>query len=79
LTLTAGHGGSIAWEEEEQRRSDRCERSCWYRRPVRSGDTRTNRLTHLKAVLMADMLLGRVEIVALLVLFYPRTWFGRRG
>jgi len=36
-------------------------------------------LTHLKAVLMADMLLGRVEIVALLVLFYPRTWFGRRG
>jgi len=34
---------------------------------------------HLKAVLMADMLLGRVEIVALLVLFYPRTWFGRRG
>jgi trk system potassium uptake protein TrkH len=33
----------------------------------------------LKAVLMADMLLGRVEIVALLVLFYPRTWIGPRG
>jgi len=33
----------------------------------------------LKVVLMADMLLGRVEFVALLVLFYPRTWIGKRA
>jgi len=32
----------------------------------------------LKTVLCADMLLGRLEIVALLVLLYPRTWFGHR-
>jgi len=32
----------------------------------------------LKGVLAIDMLLGRLEIVALLVLFYPPTWFGRR-
>jgi len=32
----------------------------------------------LKAVLCVDMLMGRLEIVAVLVLFYPRTWFGRR-
>ena len=32
----------------------------------------------LKGVLCADMLLGRLEIVAWLVLFYPRTWIGRR-
>lgn len=32
----------------------------------------------LKAVLCADMLLGRLEIVAFLVLLYPKTWFGRR-
>jgi trk system potassium uptake protein TrkH len=32
----------------------------------------------LKGVLCADMLLGRLEIVAVLVLFAPRTWFGRR-
>jgi trk system potassium uptake protein TrkH len=34
--------------------------------------------THLKAVLCADMLLGRLEIVALLVALAPRTWIGRR-
>lgn len=33
----------------------------------------------LKLVLCVDMLLGRLEIVALLVLFYPPTWFGKRG
>ncbi len=33
----------------------------------------------LKVVLCVDMLLGRVEIVALLVLLYPRTWFGHRA
>ncbi len=32
----------------------------------------------LKGVLAADMLLGRVEFVALLVAFYPPTWIGRR-
>lgn len=33
----------------------------------------------LKAVLCLDMLMGRLEIVAVLVLFYPRTWIGRRA
>jgi trk system potassium uptake protein len=32
----------------------------------------------LKLVLGLDMLLGRVEIVALLVVLYPPTWLGRR-
>jgi trk system potassium uptake protein TrkH len=32
----------------------------------------------LKAVLCMDMLLGRLEAVALLLLLYPRTWIGRR-
>jgi len=32
----------------------------------------------LKAVLGVDMLLGRLEIVALLVLLYPGTWIGKR-
>jgi len=32
----------------------------------------------LKAVLCVDMLMGRLEIVAVLVLFYPQTWFNRR-
>ena len=32
----------------------------------------------LKLVLCFDMLAGRLEIIALLVLCYPRTWFGRR-
>jgi trk system potassium uptake protein TrkH len=33
---------------------------------------------YLKGVLCADMLLGRLEIVAWLVILYPRTWIGRR-
>lgn len=33
----------------------------------------------LKLVLCCDMLMGRLEIVALVLLFYPRTWFGRRA
>ncbi|MGR9091761.1 MAG: TrkH family potassium uptake protein [Gammaproteobacteria bacterium] len=33
----------------------------------------------LKFVLCLDMLLGRVEIVALLVILYPRTWIGNRA
>jgi trk system potassium uptake protein TrkH len=33
----------------------------------------------LKGVLIMDMLMGRLEVLALLVLLYPGTWFGRRG
>lgn len=33
----------------------------------------------LKGVLCLDMLLGRLEVLALLVVLYPRTWFGRRN
>lgn len=32
----------------------------------------------LKGVLCLDMLLGRLEVVAILLVFYPRTWYGRR-
>jgi trk system potassium uptake protein TrkH len=32
----------------------------------------------LKVVLGLDMLFGRVEIIALLVVLYPPTWLGRR-
>jgi trk system potassium uptake protein TrkH len=32
----------------------------------------------LKLLLCLDMLMGRLEIVALLVLLYPRTWIARR-
>ena len=32
----------------------------------------------LKAVLELDMLLGRLEVVALLVVLYPGTWIGKR-
>jgi trk system potassium uptake protein TrkH len=43
-----------------------------------TGITRQALEPLLKAVLCIDMLLGRVEIIAFLVLFYPRTWFGKR-
>lgn len=33
----------------------------------------------LKGILCADMLLGRVEIVALLVIMYPPNWIGKRA
>jgi trk system potassium uptake protein len=33
----------------------------------------------LKAVLCVNMLLGRLEILAWLVILFPRTWFGRRA
>ncbi|KPK38119.1 MAG: hypothetical protein AMJ69_09325 [Gammaproteobacteria bacterium SG8_47] len=33
----------------------------------------------LKMILCFDMLLGRLEIVALLVVLYPRTWIGKRA
>ena len=32
----------------------------------------------LKGILCVDMLMGRLEIMAWLVVFYPGTWFGRR-
>ena len=31
----------------------------------------------LKGVLIVDMLLGRIEIIPLVVLFFPRTWVKR--
>lgn len=34
--------------------------------------------TPLKAVLCVDMLMGRVETIALIVLIFPPTWIGRR-
>jgi trk system potassium uptake protein TrkH len=33
----------------------------------------------LKAILCVDMLAGRLEIVALLIVLYPGTWFGKRA
>lgn len=43
-----------------------------------SGITQPDLSSTLKLVLGADMLLGRLEIIALLVLLYPPSWFGRR-
>lgn len=42
-----------------------------------SGITKTALEPELKLLLCLDMLLGRLEIIALLVLCYPRTWIGR--
>lgn len=33
----------------------------------------------LKIVLALNMLMGRIEVLALLVLLYPGTWFGKKG
>lgn len=33
----------------------------------------------LKAVLCLDMWMGRLEVIAVLLLFLPQTWFGRKG
>lgn len=44
-----------------------------------AGVTRHELPGVLKAVLCADMLLGRLEFVALLVAVSPRTWIGRRA
>ena len=44
-----------------------------------SGITASDLDPVLKLVLIADMLLGRIEFVALLVLFYPRSWIGQRA
>ncbi len=43
-----------------------------------SGITSSNLPVLLKGILCADMLMGRLEIIAILILLYPRTWFGRR-
>ncbi len=43
-----------------------------------TGIARPELETGLKIVLCADMLLGRLEILAFLVAFSPRTWIGRR-
>lgn len=43
-----------------------------------SGITRPELEPFLKGVLCFDMLAGRVEIVALLIVLYPRNWIGRR-
>lgn len=43
-----------------------------------SGIARPELEPVLKGVLCFDMLAGRLEIIALLVVLYPRNWFGRR-
>jgi trk system potassium uptake protein TrkH len=32
----------------------------------------------LKGILCLDMLMGRLEIVAFLIFFYPPTWLGQK-
>jgi trk system potassium uptake protein TrkH len=43
-----------------------------------TGITTASMPQPLQMVLLADMLLGRLEILAVLVLLAPRTWFGQR-
>ena len=43
-----------------------------------TGLTSTNLPPLLKGILCLDMLLGRLEIIAWLVMIYPGTWFGNR-
>jgi trk system potassium uptake protein TrkH len=43
-----------------------------------SGVTSHDLATPLKLLLCVDMLAGRLEIMALLIVLYPPTWFGRR-
>jgi trk system potassium uptake protein TrkH len=43
-----------------------------------SGITQTELQPELKLILCFDMLAGRLEIIALLVYLYPKSWFGRR-
>jgi trk system potassium uptake protein TrkH len=43
-----------------------------------TGIARPELETVLKGVLCFDMLAGRLEIVALLIILYPRNWIGRR-
>jgi len=42
------------------------------------GLTSTTLPVMLKGILCVDMLMGRLEIIAWLVILYPGTWFGRR-
>ena len=42
------------------------------------GITRPELSAGLKSILMIDMLAGRLEVFALLILVYPRTWFSRK-
>jgi trk system potassium uptake protein TrkH len=44
-----------------------------------TGITRPELEAPLKLLLCVDMLLGRLEVVAFLVLLYPQTWFGKRA
>lgn len=44
-----------------------------------TGITQSDMPALLKSVLAIDMLLGRLEIIAFIVLLYPRTWLGQRG
>ncbi|MDA0652461.1 MAG: TrkH family potassium uptake protein [Proteobacteria bacterium] len=44
-----------------------------------SGLTNSALPSFLKAVLCFDMLMGRLEVVAIIILLYPRTWIGRRS
>jgi trk system potassium uptake protein TrkH len=43
-----------------------------------TGITRPDLELLLKSILCFDMLAGRLEVVALLVILYPRNWIGRR-
>jgi trk system potassium uptake protein TrkH len=43
-----------------------------------AGIVSLNLPSFLKGVLCADMLMGRLEIIAVLILVFPKTWFGRR-
>jgi len=43
-----------------------------------AGITQEDLPALLKSILCFDMLAGRLEVVALLVLLYPRTWYGTR-
>jgi trk system potassium uptake protein TrkH len=44
-----------------------------------AGIVNENLAAGLKWLLTADMLMGRLEVVAVIVLFSPATWFGRRS
>lgn len=46
---------------------------------ISAGVTALGLPAFLKMILCIDMLMGRLEIIALLIMFYPKTWIGRRG
>jgi trk system potassium uptake protein len=43
-----------------------------------TGVTSSDLATPLKILLCMDMLMGRLEILTVVILFFPATWFGRR-